>query len=162
MNDKMIEERLAELGVTLPDAPAAAANYVPYVVSGSLVFISGQLPMENSECEHRGLLGRDVDLEHGVAAARVCAINILSQLRSACDGDLSKVVRCVRLGGFVAATADFEQHPAVINGASDLIAEALGDAGQHARAAVGVSSLPFGVPVEVEAVFEIATPSPVG
>ncbi len=162
MDDKSIEERLADLGVTLPDAPAPAANYVPYVVSGLLVFISGQLPMENGECPHRGALGRDVDLEHGVAAARVCAINVLSQLKAACGGDLSKVVRCVRLGGFVAATPDFEQHPAVINGASDLIAEALGDAGQHARAAVGVSSLPFGVPVEVEAVFEIAAASPVG
>ena len=153
--EKSIEERLVDLGVTLPDAPAPAANYVPYVVSGLLVFISGQLPMVNGECEHRGALGRDVDLEHGVEAARVCAINVLSQLKAACNGDLSQVVRCVRLGGFVAATPDFEQHPAVINGASDLIAEALGDAGAHARAAVGVASLPFGVPVEVEAVFEI-------
>ena len=153
--EKTIEERLADLGVTLPDAPAPAANYVPYAVTGLLVFISGQLPMANGECAHRGLLGRDVDLEHGVEAARTCAINVLAQLKAACNGDLSKVVRCVRLGGFVAATPDFEQHPAVINGASDLIAEALGEAGAHARAAVGVASLPFGVPVEVEAVFEI-------
>lgn len=151
-----IEDRLAELGVTLPDAPAPAANYVPYVVSGLLVFISGQLPMVGGDFPHRGQLGRDVDLDDGVEAARLCAINILSQLKAACNGDLSKVVRCVRLGGFVAATPDFEQHPAVINGASDLIAGALGsEAGSHARAAVGVSSLPFGVPVEVEAVFEI-------
>lgn len=156
MDDTSIESRLSQMGVTLPDAPAPAANYVPYVVSGLLVFISGQLPMQNGECANKGLLGRDVDLEDGVSAARVCAINILSQLKSACGGDLSKVVRCVRLGGFVAATPDFEQHPAVINGASDLIAEALGEAGAHARAAVGVASLPFGVPVEVEAVFEIA------
>jgi len=154
--DKTIEERLAELDVTLPEAPAPAANYVPYVVSGLLVFISGQLPMVSGECAHRGLLGRDVDLDDGVEAARICAINVLAQLKAACGGDLSKVVRCVRLGGFVAATPDFEQHPAVINGASDLIAEALGgEAGAHARAAVGVASLPFGVPVEVEAVFEI-------
>lgn len=156
MDDVSIEDRLAELGVVLPDAPAPAANYVPYVVSGLLVFISGQLPMKNGECANKGILGRDVDLEDGVAAARVCAINILAQLKAACGGDLSKVVRCVRLGGFVAATPDFEQHPAVINGASDLMAEALGpEAGAHARAAVGVASLPFGVPVEVEAVFEI-------
>jgi len=152
---RTIDERLAEMGITLPNAPAPAANYVPYVVSGLLVFVSGQLPMVNGECAHSGLLGRDVDLEHGVEAARTCAINILAQLKAACNGDLSKVVRCVRLGGFVAATPDFEQHPAVINGASDLIAEALGEAGAHARAAVGVASLPFGVPVEVEAVFEI-------
>lgn len=153
--ERTIEERLAALGVTLPDAPAPAANYVPYVVTGLLVFVSGQLPMVGGECATRGQLGRDVDLEDGVAAARICAINVLAQLRAACNGDLTKVVRCVRLGGFVAATPDFEQHPAVVNGASDLIAEALGEAGAHARAAVGVSSLPFGVPVEVEAVFEI-------
>ena len=161
MDDKTIEQRLVDLGVTLPDAPAPAANYVPYVVSGLMVFISGQLPMQDGECPHRGALGRDVDLEDGVECARRCAVNILAQLKSACEGDLSKVVRCVRLGGFVAATPDFEQHPAVINGASDLIAEALGPAGAHARAAVGVSSLPFGVPVEVEAVFEIAAAPPV-
>ncbi len=155
MSEQTIEERLIELGVTLPEAPAPAANYVPYVVSGLNVFISGQLPMENGECPNKGLLGRDVDLEDGVAAARVCAINILAQLKAACGGDLTRVVQCVRLGGFVAATPDFEQHPAVINGASDLIAQALGDAGQHCRAAVGVASLPFGVPVEVEATFEI-------
>jgi len=155
-DEKTIEERLADLGVSLPEAPAPAANYVPYVVTGLLVFVSGQLPMTNGECANRGLLGRDVDLEDGVDAARTCAVNVLAQLKAACNGDLSKVVRCVRLGGFVAATPDFEQHPAVINGASDLIAEALGGvAGAHARAAVGVASLPFGVPVEVEAVFEI-------
>ena len=155
-DEKTIEERLAALDVTLPDAPVPAANYVPYVVTGLLVFVSGQLPMVNGECANHGLLGRDVDLEDGIEAARACGINILAQLKSACNGDLTKVVRCVRLGGFVAATPDFEQHPAVINGASDLIAEALGPvAGAHARAAVGVASLPFGVPVEVEAVFEI-------
>ena len=157
-DERTIEERLAEMGVTLPEAPAPAANYVPYVVSGALVFISGQLPMAGGECANRGLLGRDVDLEDGVDAARTCAINLLAQLKAACDGDLSKVARCVRLGGFVAATPDFEQHPAVIIGASDLIAEALGgEKGAHARAAVGVASLPFGVPVEVEGVFEIVT-----
>ena len=155
MDDKTIEERLAGMGVKLPEAPAPAANYVPWVKTGNLVFISGQLPMVEGETTCSGLCGRDVDMEKGIKAARLCAINILAQLKAACGGDFGKVARCVRLGGFVAATPEFEQHPAVINGASDLIADALGEAGQHARAAVGVASLPRGVSVEVDAIFEL-------
>jgi len=151
-----VEDRLTAEGITLPEAPAPAANYVPFVKTGNLVVISGQLPMADGEVKYRGLLGADVDLEDGVKAARLCAINLLAQLKSACEGDLSKVTRCVRLGGFVASTADFEQHPAVVNGASDLMAAVLGEAGAHARAAVGMSSLPFGASVEVEGLFEVA------
>ena len=150
-----IDERLVAEGVTIPDAPAPAANYVPFVKSGNLVYVSGQLPMVDGECRHLGRLGDDVDLEDGVKAARLCAINLLAQVKVACEGDLSKVSRVVRLGGFVAATPEFEQHPAVINGASDLMAAIFGEAGAHARAAVGVASLPRGVSVEVEGIFEV-------
>lgn len=155
MTEQTIEERLVAAGVTLPEAPAPAANYVPYVQSGNLVFVSGQLPMADGECKYLGRLGDDIDLEDGVKAARLCAVNILAQVKNVCGGDLSKVARVVRLGGFVAATPEFEQHPAVVNGASDLMAAIFGDAGAHARAAVGVASLPRGVSVEVEGVFEL-------
>jgi len=151
-----IEERLIAEGVTLPDAPAPAANYVPFVKTGNLVFVSGQLPLADGECKYLGRLGDDVDLEEGVKAARLCAVNILAQIKMACDGDLSRVTRVVRLGGFVASTQEFEQHPAVINGASDLMAAVFGDAGAHARAAVGVAALPRGVSVEVEGLFEVS------
>lgn len=156
MNDAEIREKLAEQNIVLPDAPAPAANYVPTVRSGNMLFVSGQLPMADGACAHTGILGRDCDLEDGVAAARLCAVNILAQVSTACEGDLGRIARCVRLGGFVAATADFEQHPAIINGASDLMAAVLGpEVGAHARAAVGVASLPFGAAVEVEAIFEL-------
>lgn len=156
MTHTEIEERLAEQGIVLPDAPAPAANYVPSVRSGQMLYISGQLPMADGACQHTGVLGRDCSLEDGIAAARLCAVNILAQVNAACGGDLGRVARCVRLGGFVAATADFEQHPAVINGASNLMAEIFGpEIGAHARAAVGVASLPFGASVEVEAIFEL-------
>jgi enamine deaminase RidA (YjgF/YER057c/UK114 family) len=151
-----IDERLIAEGVTLPDAPAPAANYVPFVKTGNLVFVSGQLPMVDGECRYLGRLGDDVDLEEGVKAARLCAINILAQVKAACDGDLSRVTRVVRLGGFVASTPEFEQHPTVINGASDLMAAVFGEAGAHARAAVGVAALPRGVSVEVEGLFEVS------
>lgn len=155
MSEHTVEERLAEQGIKLPEAPKPAANYVPWVRSGNMVYISGQLPMVDGETTCHGQLGRDVDLEQGVKAARLCAVNILAQVKAACDGDLEKIARCVRLGGFVASTPEFEQHPSVVNGASDLMAAAFGEAGAHARAAVGVSSLPLGVSVEVEALFEL-------
>ena len=151
-----IEERLIAEGVTLPDAPAPAANYVPFVKTGNLVFVSGQLPMADGECRYLGRLGDDVDLEEGVKAARLCAVNIIAQIKTACDGDLSRVTRVVRLGGFVASTPEFEQHPAVINGASDLMAAVFGDAGAHARAAGGGAALPRGVSGEVEGLFEVS------
>lgn len=155
MSESTVEERLADQGIKLPEAPQPAANYVPWVRSGNLVFVSGQLPMADGKTTCHGQLGRDVDLEQGVKAARLCAVNILAQVKAACDGDLEQVARCVRLGGFVASTPEFEQHPSVVNGASDLMAVAFGENGAHARAAVGVSSLPLGVSVEVEAVFEL-------
>ena len=151
-----VEERLAAEGITLPEAPAPAANYVPFVKTGNLVLISGQLPMADGKCKYLGILGKDVEVEEGAASARQCAINLLAQLKAACGGDLSKVTRVVRLGGFVAATPEFDKHPAVINGASDLMAAVFGDLGAHARAAVGVASLPFGASVEVEGMFEIS------
>ncbi len=151
-----IEDRLAAEGITLPDAPAPAANYVPFVKTGNLVFISGQLPLAGGKCEFVGRLGEEVEIEDGVQAARLCAINLIANLKVACGGDLSKVTRVVRIGGFVAALSDFEQHPAVVNGASDLMASIFGEAGAHARAAVGVSSLPFGASVEVEGLFEVS------
>jgi len=150
-----IETRLARLGIALPKPAAPAANYVPFVISGSLLFISGQLPMGPEGLAFKGKLGREFDVAAGKAAARLCAINILAQAKAALEGDLNGLARCVRLGGFVNATEDFTEHPAVINGASDLIAEALGDAGRHARAATGAGSLPFGAAVEIDAIFEI-------
>mgnify|MGYP001030774792 FL=1 len=149
-----IESRLKELGVTLPSPPVPVASYVPCTVTGNLVFVSGQIPIADGAIKYIGKLGVDVPLETGQAAAQLCAINVLAQLKSAI-GDLDRVVRCVKLGVFVNAAPDYTQQPEVANGASDLIAAVFGDAGKHARAAVGVGSLPRGVAVEVEAVFEI-------
>lgn len=150
-----IEARLAELGVTLPDAPAPAANYVPYVVAGNLVHVSGQIS-QNEAGLIKGKLGADLSVEEGAEAAKRCAISLLAQLKKACDGDLSRLKRVVKLVGFVNSTADFVDQPKVINGASDFMVAALGDAGRHARSAVSAVSLPFGVAVEIEAIFELA------
>lgn len=150
-----IEDRLAELGVTLPTPAAPVANYVPYVITGNLVFISGQVTLGPDGFEYQGKVGADISVEDAVKAARLCAINILAQLKAACGGDLERVRRCVKLGGFVNSIADFTDHPKVINGASDLMVDALGDRGKHARFAVGAGSLPLNVAVEVDAVFEI-------
>ena len=149
-----IDARMAELGVRLPEAAAPAGNYVPYVVSGSLVFISGQISIQG-DTRIVGTVGGDLTLEDGQRAARLCATNLLVQLKRACDGDLDRVARCVRLGGFVRSTPEFTDQPKVVNGASDLIASVFGDAGKHARAAVSVPALPFGVAVEVDGIFEI-------
>lgn len=146
--------RLADLGIVLPAAQAPVASYVPAVIEGNLVFISGQLPV-NGDQMVTGHLGRDVSVEDGQKAAQLCALNILAQLNAALDGHLDRVARCVKLSGFVACTPDFTDHPKVINGASDLMLQVMGDAGKHARAAVGVPSLPRGAAVEVEAVFAL-------
>ncbi len=151
-----IDVRLAELGIKLPEPPAPVASYVPYVISGKQVFISGQVTLEAGALKYVGTVGKDLTLEDGRAAARLCAVNLLAQLKAAAGGDLSKVKRCVRLGVFVNAVPGFTQHPEVANGASDLMLEVFGDAGRHARAAVGAGSLPRNVAVEVEAVFELA------
>ncbi len=150
-----VDQRLRAAGITLPEAAAPAGNYVPWVRSGALVVVSGQLPLVEGKLAATGLLGRDLSLEEAQAAARICAVNLIAQARAACDGDLDRVVRVVRLGGFVACTADFTDHPKVVNGASDLMVEVFGEAGRHARAAVGCPSLPLDGCVEVEGMFEI-------
>lgn len=151
-----IEDRLRERGLDLPPAPPPAANYVPYVISGDWVLISGQLPMQGGGVAVTGQLGRDVAIEDGQAAARLCALNLLAQAKAACGGDLGRLGRCLKLGGFVSCAPEFADHPKVINGASDLIAEVMGEAGRHARFAVGCASLPLNAAVEVEAIFELA------
>ena len=149
-----IETRLAELGITLPDAPAPAANYVPTVRTGDLLFISGQVS-KTDDGLITGELGAGFSVEDAQAAARICALNLIAQAKAACGGDLDRVRRVVKLVGFVNAAPDFDQHPQVINGASDLMVKVFGDKGRHARSAVGSSSLPFGIAVEVEAIFEV-------
>jgi enamine deaminase RidA (YjgF/YER057c/UK114 family) len=151
-----IDQRLAELKIELPQAAAPVANYVPAVATGNLIFISGQVTVWNGEFKYIGKLGRDISIEDGQAAARLCGLNILAQLKAALDGDLDRVTRCVKLGVFVNSAEDFTDQPKVANGVSDLMVEVFGDAGKHARSAVGVNVLPLNLAVEVDAVFEIA------
>jgi enamine deaminase RidA (YjgF/YER057c/UK114 family) len=151
-----IDTRLKELSITLPKATPPVASYVPYVISGNLVFISGQVTFGPQGLEYIGQLGKEFTVEQGQAAARLCALNVIAQLREACGGNLDRVTRCVKVTGFVNAVQGFAQHPEVINGASDTIVQVFGDIGRHARAAVGAGSLPRNVAVEVEAIFEIA------
>lgn len=150
-----IEARLAELGITLPEPAAPAANYVPFVVSGDLVFIAGQIPFWNGEIRFIGVVGEDVSIDEGKQAARTCALNLLAQLKAACDGDLDRVARCVKLGVFVNCPAGFNRQPEVANGASDLMVEVLGESGRHARFAVGAGSLPRNVAVEADGIFKL-------
>ena len=149
-----IETKLAELGVTLPDAPAPAANYVPFVQSGNLVHVSGQIS-NGADGLIKGRLGDTMSVEDGAKAAKTCAIALLAQLKAACGCDIDRLVRVVKLNAFVASAPDFHDQPKVVNGASDFLVEALGDIGRHARSAVGVAALPLGVAVEIDAVFEI-------
>jgi enamine deaminase RidA (YjgF/YER057c/UK114 family) len=150
------DARLAALKIELPNPAAPAANYVPTVIAGNLLFVAGQITIFNGELRHLGKLGAGIDIETGKQAARLCGLNIISQARNALGGSLDRVKRCVKLGGFVNCTPDFIDHPQVVNGASDLMVEVFGDAGKHARFAVGAVSLPRGVSVEVDAIFEIA------
>ena len=150
-----IEARLKELDILLPEPVAPVANYVPFVITGSLVFISGQISM-TPDGLITGKLGDGFSIDEGVHAARVCGINLVAQLKAACDGDLDRVTRVVKLGGFVNSTDSFSDQPKVINGASDLMVDIFGDAGRHARAAVSAPSLPLNAAVEVDGVFEIA------
>jgi enamine deaminase RidA (YjgF/YER057c/UK114 family) len=150
-----IEARLRELGIELPHPATPVANYVPFTTAGNLVFVSGQLCQWNGELRFIGKLGAAISIADGRAAAKLCALNVLAHLRVACGGDLDRVRRVLRLGGFVNCTPDFNDMPQVVNGASDLMVEIFGDSGRHARAAVGMSSLPGGVAVEVEATVEI-------
>lgn len=146
--------RLKELGVVLPDPAAPVANYIPAIRTGNLLFISGQLPIDQSGELITGKLGADTDVEQGMAAARICAINILAQCNAAL-GDLDRIVRCVKLTGFVNCTPDFTEHAPVINGGSDFMVEVLNDRGRHARAAVGSACLPLNAAVEIEGIFEV-------
>ncbi|KZY06192.1 MULTISPECIES: RidA family protein [unclassified Sulfitobacter] len=147
-------KRLEEMGISLPDAPAPAANYVPFVRTGNTVYVSGQIS-NGPDGLITGKLGDDMQVEEGATAARTCALSLLAQVRAACDGDLDRLKRVVKLTGFVNSTAEFKDQPKVINGASDFFVEALGDAGRHARSAVSAASLPLGVAVEIEGIFEI-------
>lgn len=150
-----IESRLEELGIVLPVAAAPAANYVSYVLTGNLLHLSGQLPMENGKLAVTGLVGRDVDVPGARRAAELCAINLLAQAQAAI-GDLTRIKRVVKIQGFVASTPEFTEQHLVINGASDLLVAVLGDAGRHARAAVGMAALPLNAAVEIDAIMEIA------
>ncbi|MFL4469127.1 RidA family protein [Tateyamaria armeniaca] len=149
-----IASRLSDLGVTLPDAPAPAANYVPFVQVGNIVYVSGQIS-NGPDGLITGKLGADMDVAGGATAAKTCAISLLAQVKAACGGDIERLVRVVKLTGFVNSTADFTDQPKVINGASDFLVEALGDAGRHSRSAVSAASLPLGVAVEIEGIFQI-------
>ena len=148
------EAKLAELGVTLPDAPAPAANYVPYVQVGDILYVSGQISKDDSGLI-TGKLGDDMETPAGAEAAKVCAIALLAQVKAACGGDLDRLVRVIKLTGFVNSTPEYGEQPAVVNGASDFMGEALGETGKHARSAVSAASLPFGVAVEIEGIFQV-------
>lgn len=151
-----IDAKLSELGLSLPDAPAPAANYEPYVISGKMLYISGQISIDADGGLIVGKLGENATTSDGAHAASRCALALLAQVKAACGGDMSRLKRVVKLTGFVNSTPGFTEQPAVINGASNLLVDLLGDAGKHARAAVSAASLPLGVAVEIEAIFELA------
>ncbi|MEK9594917.1 MAG: RidA family protein [Rhodospirillaceae bacterium] len=151
-----IEARLQALSIDLPEAASPAANYIPYVITGNLIFVSGQLPFMNGALLGVGKVGRDLNVEEAREIARICGLNLIAQARAACGGDLDLIARVVKVGGFVNAVEDFDQHPEIINGCSDLMVEVFEDKGRHSRFAVGAGSLPRGVSVEIEAIFELA------
>lgn len=150
-----IEKKLKDMGIELPQATLPAANYVPVTISGNMLIVSGQLPMKDGKPQFVGKVGREISIEEGMECAKLCGIHILSQTKLALGGDLDRISRLLRLGVFVNSPDEFTDHPKVANGVSNFMVELLGDAGKHARAAVGMSGLPFGVAVEVEALFEI-------
>lgn len=152
----IVDGRLKELGIEIPTPAAPAANYIPYVVSGKLVFVSGQIPIVAGKIEGIGKVGKDLSTDDAKAIAKICAINLIAQAKAACGGDLDKVARVVKLGGFVNCIDGYAEQPEVINGASDLMVAVFGDNGRHSRFAVGTNSLPRNVAVEIEAVFELA------
>lgn len=150
-----IAQRLNDLKIELPTPPKPVANYLPFIIQNKIVYISGQLPMQNGQVKYTGIVGKDISIDEAQKAAELCAINILAQLKSACEGDLEKVIQCIKIGVFVASIQEFTSQPAVANFASNLIANVFGDKGKHARFAVGSSSLPLNASVEIEAVFAI-------
>ena len=150
-----IEKNLVSQGIVLPEAASPAANYVPYVISGKQISVAGQIPFWNGALSGFGKVGHDMTTEDAAKIARICGLNLIAQVKAACDGDLDKVVRVVKLGGFVNCTEEFLDHPEVINGASDLMVDVFGDKGTHSRFAVGVNSLPRGVAVEIDGIFEV-------
>ena len=150
-----IQARLKDMGVTLSTPPAPAANYVPFVQVGDTLYVSGQISIDEDGNLITGKIGQELDVEAGAAAARRCAIGLLSQVNAACGGDLDRLVRVVKLTGFVNSAPDFTQQPQVVNGASDFLVDALGEAGRHARSAVSAGALPLGVAVEIEGIFQI-------
>lgn len=151
------EQRLMQTGFTLPDAPAPLADYLPYRIAGSLLFVSGQGPVRDGKLAFLGKLGESVSMDDGETAAQLAALAVLAQAKAACNGDLGRVAGCARLGGFVNCCPDFTQHPTIINAASAMMVTAFGEAGRHARFAVGAPSLPLDMAVEVEAIFELHT-----
>ena len=151
-----VEQRLLKIGVTIPDAPSPAANYLPFTRAGNLVFVSGQVPFVDGKLEITGTVGENASVEDAQGQAKVCAINLLAQLKVACGGDLDRVVQVVKLGAFVASADDFFNQPIVVNAASDLMVEAFGEAGRHARFAVGTNALPLNCLVEIDGIFEIS------
>ena len=151
-----VDKKLLEMGLALPDSPPPVANYVPFVRSGSLLFVSGQISMDADGNLITGKLGAELDVNAGAAAARRCALSLLAQVRAGCDGDFGRLVRVVKLVGFVNSTPDFTDQPKVINGASDLLVSVLGDAGRHARSAISAGALPLNVAVEIEGMFEVS------
>jgi enamine deaminase RidA (YjgF/YER057c/UK114 family) len=154
-----IAARVAELGLTLPPAPSPSANYVPFVITGNLLYVSGQLPLKDGQAQHTGRVGETASIEDGYAAARLCALNVIAQVGAAVGDRLDRVKRCVNATIYVNAVPDFAEHPRIANGASDLFVEVFGERGRHSRAAVGMGSLPRVSTTEVQAVFEI-DPSP--
>jgi enamine deaminase RidA (YjgF/YER057c/UK114 family) len=150
-----LSEKLKEMGIVLPEVSLPAANYVPCTISGNTLYVSGQLPMESGNPQFIGKVGREFSIEEGQACARLCTINILAHVSKVLGADLSRINKLIRMGIFVNAPDNFTDHPKVANGASDLMVNLMGDAGKHARFAVGVSGLPFGVAVEVDATFEL-------
>ena len=151
-----VEQRLLKIGITIPDAPSPAANYLPFTRAGNLVFVSGQVPFVDGKLEITGTVGENASVEDAQGQAKVCAINLLAQLKVACSGDLDRVVKVVKLGAFVASANDFFNQPIVVNAASDLMVEAFGEAGRHARFAVGANALPLNCLVEIDGIFEIS------
>lgn len=149
-----IDQRLSELGISVPDAAAPVANYLAFVKTSNLISISGQIPIHDGKIQYQGIIGDNIDLVTACDAARLCAINLVAQMKRALDGDLSRVTRVVKLGGFVRCTSEFTDQPKVINAASDLMVDIFGDAGRHSRSAVGTNALPLGVPVEIDALVE--------